>query len=154
MKPRKYTDEQLAEAVKSSFSMRAVLQQIGLTPAGGNYESVANRIRELDLDTSHFLGQAILRGSTHSYSTRPLEEVLKHAKLENTWRLKQRLLNENVKEYCCEHCGNTEWMGRPIPLELHHKDSDRTNNALHNIELLCPNCHAMTDNYRGGKKKV
>jgi hypothetical protein len=39
-------------------------------------------------------------------------------------------------------------------LELHHKDGDRTNNILSNIELLCPNCHALTDNYRGSKKKV
>jgi len=45
-------------------------------------------------------------------------------------------------------------LGGLIPLELHHRDGDRTNNSLANIELLCPNCHALTDNYRGGKKKV
>ena len=40
-------------------------------------------------------------------------------------------------------------MGYPIPLELHHKDGDRTHNELNNYELLCPNCHALTDSYRG-----
>jgi hypothetical protein len=154
MKERKYTDQQLVDAVKTSYSIRAVLQKIGLTPAGGNYETIRKKVNELNLDTSHFLGQAILRGATHAYSTRSLRDVLVHQKLENTWRLKARLLSEGVKKHQCERCCNTEWLGCLIPLELHHKDGDRTNNALHNIELLCPNCHALTDNYRGSKKKV
>jgi hypothetical protein len=154
VKPKKYTDKQLEEAVKTSHSIRAVLKKIGLTPAGENYESIKKRIRKLDLDTSHFLGQAILRGKTHTYGTRPLEEVLVHKKLENTWKLKNRLLREGIKKHQCERCQITEWLGEPIPLELHHKDGDRTNNTLQNIELLCPNCHALTDNYRGSKKKV
>ncbi|NOY98461.1 MAG: HNH endonuclease [Chloroflexi bacterium] len=151
---RKYSDEQLINAVQNSQSIRSVLQKIGLTPAGGNYESIKKRIHELGIDTSHFLGQAILKGKTHTYGTRPLEDILVHKKLENTWRLKKRLLVEHIKEHRCEKCRGTEWQGEPIPLELHHKDGDRTNNTLQNIELLCPNCHALTDNYRGGKKKV
>ncbi len=151
---RRYSDEQLAEAVKSCYSMRAVLRMVGLVPAGGNYEAVKKRIRELRLDTSHFTGQGHLRGRTHQYGTRPLAQVLVHRKLENTWRLRVRLLKEGLRERCCEKCGLTEWFGEPIPLELHHKDGDRTNNRLQNIELLCPNCHAFTDNYRGKKKKV
>mgnify|MGYP001561026754 CR=1 FL=1 len=26
---------------------------------------------------------------------------------------------------------------------VHHKDRDRTNNELENLEVLCPNCHAL-----------
>ena len=111
MKPRKYTDDQLAEAIRTSYSIRAVLKKIGLTPSGGNYESIKKRIRELDLDTSHFLGQAILRGRSHAYGTRPLEEVLVHKKLENTWRLKNRLLQQGVKEHRCERCAGNSWLG-------------------------------------------
>jgi hypothetical protein len=152
--PRRFTDEELIIAVKESYSMRAVLQKIGLTPAGGNYESVAKYIQVLGLDISHFLGQAILRGQSHKYGTRPIEEILVKGKIENTWRLKQRLLNEGLKERRCEDCGGTEWNGQEIPLELHHINGDRTDNRLCNIQLLCPNCHAFTDNYRGSKKKV
>jgi hypothetical protein len=154
VKQRKYTDEQLAEAVRTSYSVRAVLEKIGLTPAGGNYESIKKRVGELGLDTSHFLGQAILKGQAHSYGTRALGDILVHRKLENTWRLRNRLLDEGLKEHCCERCGRGEWLGESIPLELHHRDGDRTNNTLSNIELVCPNCHALTDNYRGSKKKV
>lgn len=57
-------------------------------------------------------------------------------------KLRLRLLEEGIKEHKCECCGNTEWMGYPIPLELHHKDGNHFNNELSNLELLCPNCHA------------
>ena len=151
---RRYTDKQVQEAVRNCYSIRAVLDQLGLAPAGGNYEMIKKCIRELNLNTSHFTGQGHLRGKTHAYHTRPLKDVLVHAKLENMWRLRNRLLKEMLKEHRCECCGRTKWLGMRIPLEVHHKDGDRTNNTLQNIELLCPNCHALTDNYRGKKKKV
>jgi predicted HNH restriction endonuclease len=44
-------------------------------------------------------------------------------------------------------------LGNPIPLELHHIDGDKTNNTLENFQLLCPNCHALTDSYRGKNVK-
>lgn len=39
-----------------------------------------------------------------------------------------------------------------IPLELHHKDGNHYNNDLANLEILCPNCHAQTDNYSCKKR--
>ena len=63
--------------------------------------------------------------------------------------MKAALLREEVKAHRCEHCGLEEWLGQPIPLELDHADGDRRNNRLENLRLLCPNCHALTDTYRG-----
>lgn len=63
-------------------------------------------------------------------------------------KLKMRLIREGYKRAECESCELTEWLGQQIPLELHHVDGDRANNALGNLSLLCPNCHALTDNYR------
>lgn len=40
-------------------------------------------------------------------------------------------------------------VGFRIPLELHHINGDHTDNRLENLQVLCPNCHALTDNYRG-----
>ena len=64
-------------------------------------------------------------------------------------KVRKKLLEEGYKTHKCECCDLTEWMGKPIPLELHHKDGDRNNNTIENYELLCPNCHAFTDSYRG-----
>jgi hypothetical protein len=65
-----------------------------------------------------------------------------------TFKLKNRLLQEGYKEHKCECCGLSVWNGLPISLELHHKDGNRTNHKFENLQLLCPNCHAQTETYR------
>ena len=64
-------------------------------------------------------------------------------------KVRKKLLQEGYKDYQCERCGLSEWLGQPIPLELHHIDGNKNNNTLENFQLLCPNCHAFTDSYRG-----
>jgi 5-methylcytosine-specific restriction endonuclease McrA len=40
----------------------------------------------------------------------------------------------------CVRCGyNTA----PHILGVHHKDRNRRNNELSNLEVLCPNCHSL-----------
>lgn len=40
-------------------------------------------------------------------------------------------------------CARCEYSANPQILGVHHKDRDRTNNALNNLEVLCPNCHSV-----------
>jgi len=47
----------------------------------------------------------------------------------------------------CERCGLSEWQNEKIPLDLHHKNGDYANNLPSNLQLLCKNCHALTENY-------
>lgn len=59
-----------------------------------------------------------------------------------------------VIEYKCDICGcDGSWQGGEISLELHHKDGDNSNNNISNLIFLCPNCHALTGNYRGKNKE-
>ena len=83
----------------------------------------------------------------------PLVEYLIDSTNIQSNKIREKLLREGYKENKCENCGLTEWLGQPIPLELHHKDGDRNNNTLENYQLLCPNCHALTDSYRGRNSK-
>lgn len=49
----------------------------------------------------------------------------------------------------CEKCGwgeKNETTGK-IPLQIHHIDGDCTNNKIDNLQLLCPNCHSLTENF-------
>ena len=48
----------------------------------------------------------------------------------------------------CESCGSSEWMGKPIPLEIHHINGINTDNRIENLQLICPDCHALTNYYR------
>ena len=57
--------------------------------------------------------------------------------------------------YGCQKCGwnNVNPYSKTLPLELHHKDNNHKNNNISNLELLCPNCHSLTDNYKGRNKR-
>lgn len=49
----------------------------------------------------------------------------------------------------CEKCGWSEvnpYSGN-IPIQIHHIDGDVSNNRLDNLQVLCPNCHSLTDNF-------
>ena len=49
----------------------------------------------------------------------------------------------------CECCGKSyinPYTNLSV-LQIHHKDGDCTNNKEENLQLLCPTCHAMTENY-------
>lgn len=152
MAGNKWTDEQLIAAVKSSTSISQVLEKLGLKPAGGNYIHVPREIKRLSLDTSHFRGQGSNKGKVLG-PRRPIKEylVVDGPKL-SSHHLKRKLINEGVKQRRCENCGLTEWLGLEISLELHHVDGRRGNNTLENLLLLCPNCHAQTETYRGKNK--
>lgn len=63
--------------------------------------------------------------------------------------LKKKLIREGIRKNECEECGLTAWQGKPIPLELHHIDGNRFNNNLHNLQILCRNCHGLTPNHSG-----
>lgn len=95
--------------------------------------------------------QAVKRGAIVARpAAMPIEMLLVKGRIQtNRSHLKQRLLAAGLKENRCELCGITEWEGKPLSMQLHHKDGDGTNNELDNLELLCPNCHAQTDTYGG-----
>ena len=67
--------------------------------------------------------------------------------------LRGYIIRHNIIPYQCKICGcDGNWQGGTISLELHHEDGDNSNNEISNLSYLCPNCHAMTDNYRGKNK--
>ncbi len=156
MPKRKWTDKEFVIAVKESYSYAQVIKKLHLRVAGSNYDTVKRKISELGLDISHMTGQGWNSGErfTPLRKSTPLSEILvEHSKFVNANHLKERLLGEGIKTYKCECCGNSEWMGRPIALELHHVNAVKDDQRIENLMLLCPNCHACTDNYRGRNKR-
>lgn len=65
--------------------------------------------------------------------------------------LRFRILYE--QENKCNKCGLDEWLGQDLVLELEHKDGNNKNNNRDNLEMICPNCHSLTETWRGRNKK-
>tara|TARA_B110000093_G_scaffold15280_1_gene14166 strand:+ start:1394 stop:1852 length:459 start_codon:yes stop_codon:yes gene_type:complete len=61
----------------------------------------------------------------------------------------KRWLRE-TKDNSCVKCGWDEIhpITNNVPVELNHIDGNYLNNRPENLELLCPNCHSLTDSYR------
>lgn len=105
--------------------------------------------RYLKIMEIEYSGNQSGKGFSKHRNGMTLSEYLENSSDIQSNKVRKKILQENIKEHRCECCGLTEWMGKPIPLELHHRDGDKDHNELDNYELLCPNCHALTDSYRG-----
>jgi hypothetical protein len=147
----KYTKQELEEVVSNSLSIAQVCTQLGIKAAGGNYKTLKARFIDWNIDTSHFTGKGWNVGLKFIPNPpKPLSEILViNSNYTNSNCLRKRLLKEGVKEYKCESCNSTEWLGNPIPLEIHHINGDNMDHRIDNIQILCPNCHSLTSTHRG-----
>lgn len=152
-KQRSYSKQQLVDAVASSFSIRQVLEKLGLAMHGGNYGTIHRTVAEEKLDTSHFTGQNHAKGKKFGDRLTLSQDVLVKGGTLTSSRLKKILLREGIMAPKCTGCLLETWLGLPIPLELDHINGDSSDNRLENVRLLCPNCHAQTPTYRGKNKK-
>jgi 5-methylcytosine-specific restriction endonuclease McrA len=92
----------------------------------------------------------------------------KHRKIIDAWKneeykgnpesipkaIRKYLLEKS--NYKCEECGFEGYnkLTNKTILQIHHKDGDSSNNSESNLQVLCPNCHAMTETFSNcGKRK-
>lgn len=113
-------------------------------------EKVAAKLTGRKLTKEH---RDKLRETWHANGKRiaSFEEVFVLGKTKRSNKfIKMRAINEGLFKEECVGCGITNtYNGRPIVLQLHHKNGDNKDNRPTNIELRCPNCHSQTDNWAG-----
>ena len=157
---QKYTKEWLEELCSTSYSYAEVLRKAGRKQGGGTQETLKKKIQEFDIDISHFTGQGwnghsnttTKVGSSEKYQ---LEEVFCKNSPVTQKVLRGYVERHNILDYKCVNCGcDGNWQGGKISLEIDHEDGDNTNNTIGNLRYLCPNCHALTDTYRGKNKAL
>ena len=148
---RSVSEEAIRQAVPGARSRAEVLRRLSIETTAANNKALGLRLERLGIDCTHFLGRAANRGRKVQPRYRlPLSEVLVSGRrCSSTSTLKKRLFEAGLKTRECERCGISEWLGKQVALELHHINGDRADNRLENLQLLCPNCHSLTDTYRG-----
>lgn len=78
-----------------------------------------------------YSGNQCRKGFSHKESRKNIIDYL-NSNVSNS-KKRIRLIDDGIKEARCEICGLSEWMNKPIPLELHHKDFNHFNNELSNL---------------------
>lgn len=138
-------DKHFVEICGSSDSMAEAASKLGL-----HFNSFKKRACELGC---YFPNQAGV-GINKNKPRIPLQVIVEYNLHPHyqTYKLKQRLLTNGMKENQCEECGIIVRNGKMISMELHHIDGKRTNHLLDNLTMLCPNCHSQTINYRAKNK--
>lgn len=121
-----------------------------------------------DPDTGKYLGYSLIfkclncgdqksigKNSKGKYCNSSCQQEFQTSeKIENGTASSKTLKRHLIKTlgYKCSSCNLSEWLGKPITLELEHIDGNSENNQQENLTLLCPNCHSQTDTYKAKNK--
>lgn len=141
--------QKLTYAIKNNVCYHDVLVTLNIQPRSGNFTTLKRKIKLHQLDVSHFNPLQSKNNLNRLNHPVLLSDILlgKYPNYSTT-NLKNRLIKEGVKDHRCESCKLNNWMKGLIPLELNHKDGNSKNHVRSNLELLCPNCHALTPTYK------
>ncbi len=74
-------------------------------------------------------------------------EQIENGEISHPRTLRRYLIEKNG--HSCNICGICDWMNELTPLVLDHINGNSDNNFPNNLRLICPNCDAQTDTYKG-----
>ena len=162
MQHPKYTKELLEKLCSESYSFSEVLRKTGRVESGYSSQYLKNKIQEFNIDITHFTHRLWSKGKTHLDDDRiklrsvyKIEDIFCKNSPATRRTIRKYILKYNLIPYKCATCGcDGNWQNGIIALELDHIDGDGTNNELSNLRYLCPNCHALTETYRGKNKHL
>jgi hypothetical protein len=146
---RKYSQEELQRAIRNSSCFSDVLKHLNLQPHGGNITTIKQIIVESGIDISHF---DVTSSRQRNKKQWKFEEIFCKDSEHPRPLLAKAVRRFNLLKEECE-CGiSNTWNGKPITLQVDHKNGINTDNRPGNLRYLCPNCHSQTETF-GRKNK-
>lgn len=133
---QKLTKEQIEEAISNTQSMAAAARYLNISR--DKFRRYADKYFLFVPNPS---GKGMIKGRNYKSPS----DVFIYGNISRTILIKWL---KRIREWKCECCGLTEWNGKELSLEIHHIDGDHYNNILDNLQILCPNCHSQTYNWR------
>lgn len=172
-------NEEIKEIISQSESYSQVMNKLNVNRNGGNQTWLKKFIINNNLSIDHFkqnkskekcfclnCGKEIKKGSRFCNNTCYAEYeqnqyIERWKKGEETGIIGKDDIATAVRKYIfkknnnsCELCGWNKINPHTglVPLQIHHINGDCKNNSEENLQLLCPNCHALTENF-GSRNK-
>lgn len=149
-----YSYDVLAKYVRESMTLSEVLIKLNIKSAGGNFQTLRNKIAEYKLSTKHF--DAATARVENSRDKRLLlgrsydETFCEHSGVGR--KVVKRWFKQLGRLFACEldGCGITEeWRDKKMSLILDHINGVHDDNRMENLRLVCPNCNATLDTHAG-----
>lgn len=142
------SDKQIIDACKTSSNMSEARRKVGMANT-----SFKRRAEYLGVYKPK-QGDTTFRKKNNNLGY-PLFEILegKHPQYQSV-KLKKRLIEEGIFKDECSKCGFNECREgfENSVCQLHHINGDPRDHRLENLEILCPNCHALTPNFGFSKR--
>lgn len=141
------TTEELQLLVEK-YNLAEICDTLKYAKTGNNYKRIKERIIKEGLTL-----KPIDKWGCGNSRIALNEILIENSKYNNNYRLKIRLVKENILEYKCYaiNCNNNGiWLGKTLSLQLDHINGINNDNRIENLRFLCPNCHSQTGTF-GGK---
>jgi len=129
--------------VGECFSYSDIIRKVGLSDKGNNHKTAQKVVKYYCLNTDHFCRISVGK-------LKPKDEELFCKDSEFSIKTIIARFRE-ISKHKCACCGIKNWNGKPITLQVDHKNGDRNDNRKENLRMICPNCHSQTETW-GNKK--
>jgi DNA-directed RNA polymerase subunit RPC12/RpoP len=153
------TDKDFTELVQSSKTRVEIMEKLGLVVSGGSIQTLNDRLMSLGLFKAlherSLMDRRLQLSALHQQTSIPLEKILVVGSKAHGQTLLHRLVKAGLKSNVCVICGQEPfWNGKPLVLQLDHKNGEHSDNRLENLQIVCPNCHTQTNTFCGKHKST
>jgi hypothetical protein len=153
---------------KSELSYRERNKKFCNQSCAATHHNELRKVRSLCLNSS--CKKEIFGNSKQKYCCKKCQQAKQRqdyldrwkAGREKGWTSKTIIISSIVRDYLfikfnnkCSSCnwGEKNGFTNRIPLQVHHIDGDAKNCREENLDLLCPNCHSLTENFGRNNKQ-